>query len=586
MTVCVLEAGGDPGHPQPKVELPEQYEVPAFHPLASENKAMAWDFFVNHYADPTQSARDPKLRKGGIFYPRAGTFGGCTAHNAMVFIRPHDSDWNNIASQTGDSAWQARRMNRYFRRIEACRHRPFWRWLGRATGFNPTGHGWNGWMPVEIALPKQAFGDAEIRKSVKAAIRTIWRSEGGWLEGLLNTVFWALDPNNHLLVARRLTGMFAVPLSTDRGARHGARERLQDVARRLPHLIHIELDALAARILLDRENRAVGVEYLKGRGLYRVSADAGVEPGERRVVHAAREVILAGGAFNTPQLLMLSGIGPAAALDQHGIDVRIDLPGVGRNLQDRYEVGIVNRMARPWQCLEGAKFSEGDPLYREWEECHSGMYTSNGAAIACIRRSRGRGPELDPDLFFMALLTRFSGYFPGYSEEIRRSLDHLTWTVLKAHTVNNAGIVTLRSADPRDPPLVDFHYFGEGDDAQNQDLRAMVDGIRFVRKITDRMRREHLIGAEELPGSHLQTDAELQDFVRDNAWGHHASCSCRIGSREENGVVSSDFKVHGAKGLRIVDASVFPRIPGFFIVTAVYMIAEKAADVILKTARS
>ena len=585
MTVCVLEAGGDTRFSPAEDELPEQYEVPAFHPFASENKAMTWDFFVDHYADPAQSRRDPKLREGGIFYPRAGTLGGCTAHNAMIFIRPQDSDWNEIAALTRDQTWRAPKMNRYFRRIEACRYQPIWRWLARTTGFNPTGHGWSGWLPVEVALPKQALGDDEIREAVEVAARVIWRGEGGWLEGLLNTVFSALDPNNYLLVRRRLAGMFAVPLSTDRGVRHGTRERLRDVAWRCPDHLHIELDALATRVLLDDDNRATGVEYLKGRALYGVSAEASREPGERRVVHAAREVILAGGTFNTPQLLMLSGIGPAAALDRHGIDVRVDLPGVGRNLQDRYEVGIVNRVKRPWRSLAGATFSKGDRLYREWEETRSGMYTSNGAAIACTRRSAERGRKLDPDLFFMALLTKFQGYFPGYSDEIRRSRDHLTWAVLKAHTVNRAGTVTLRSADPCDPPHVDFHYFEEGDDTEGKDLRAVADGIRFVRKITERLRQAKLIGEEALPGGRLTTDQGLAGFARDNAWGHHASCSCAIGPRESGGVLSSDFKVYNTEALRVVDASVFPRIPGFFIVSAVYMIGEKAADVILEAAR-
>ena len=198
MTVCVLEAGGDPNAPTAAEGLPEQYAVPAFHPFASENNSMAWKFFVNHYGDPAQAKLDPKLWEGGIFYPRAGTLGGCTAHNAMVFVRPHDSDWDKIATLTRDQSWRARNMNRYFRRLKACRHRPFWRWLANTTGFNPTGHGWKGWLPVEVAMPRETFGDAEIRNCIKAEAQAIWRSEGGWFEGLLNTLFWALDPNNHL----------------------------------------------------------------------------------------------------------------------------------------------------------------------------------------------------------------------------------------------------------------------------------------------------------------------------------------------------------------------------------------------------
>ncbi len=191
-----------------------------------------------------------------------------------------------------------------------------------------------------------------------------------------------------------------------------------------------------------------------------------------------------------------------------------------------------------------------------------------------------------PDLFCMALLAKFAGYFPGYSRVIAEQHDYLTWAVLKAHTNNRAGEVTLRSADPRDTPLVNFRYFEEGSDAGGDDLRAVVAALRFVRKMTRELKRRGLIRQEELPGEAVQTDEQLADYVRDNAWGHHASCSCAIGAREANGVLDSRLRVHGAERLRVVDASVFPRIPGFFIVGAVYMMAEKAADMILEDARA
>src|SRR5262249_13368373 len=176
-------------------------------------------------------------------------------------------------------------------------------------------------------------------------------------------------------------------------------------------------------------------------------------------------------------------------------------------------------------------------------------------------------------------------YVPGYSKLIARRHDVLTWAILKAHTENRAGSVTLRSADPRDMPIVKFRYFEEGSDIAGDDLRAVVAGIRFVRRITRPLIDAGLIVEEEAPGAHLQSDEELADYVRDRAWGHHASCSCPIGLRDEGGVVDSAFRVHGTEGLRVVDASVFPRIPGYFIASAVYMVAEKAADVILAEAR-
>jgi choline dehydrogenase-like flavoprotein len=278
---------------------------------------------------------------------------------------------------------------------------------------------------------------------------------------------------------------------------------------------------------------------------------------------------------------MLSGIGPVEELEKHAIPVVSALDGVGRNLQDRYEVAVVHRMARPWASLKGAKFERGDRIYKEWDR-GDGMYISNGAALAFSQRSTPRQP--DPDLFCMALLTRFTGYYPGYSDAIRKHLDYLTFAVLKAHTVNRAGRVTLRSSDPRMRPEINFHYFNEGGDQAGQDLAAVIEGIRAVRKITAPMRRRGWIRDEEWPGESVQSDEDLAAHVRAAAWGHHASCSCAIGPEADGGVLSSDFKVHGVRGLRVADASVFPRIPGFFIASAVYMIAEKAAEVILKEA--
>jgi choline dehydrogenase-like flavoprotein len=281
---------------------------------------------------------------------------------------------------------------------------------------------------------------------------------------------------------------------------------------------------------------------------------------------------------------MLSGIGPRAELERHGIAVRIDLPGVGRNLQDRYEVSVVNRMAFDhWGVLAGARFAPDDPLYREWAAQRTGMYATNGAAMTMIRKS-GSHRRL-PDIYLMALLGLFKGYFPGYASLLPQGLNYLSWTILKAHTANRAGTVTLRSADPRDMPEINFRYFEEGDDSAGDDLRAVVDAIKFVRTMTLPLKQRGLIAEEELPGEAAQTDDSLASFVRHQAWGHHASCTCAIGARAENGVLSSDLCVHGASGLRVVDASVFPRIPGFFIASAIYMVAEKAADSILADAQ-
>ena len=135
----------------------------------------------------------------------------------------------------------------------------------------------------------------------------------------------------------------------------------------------------------------------------------------------------------------------------------------------------------------------------------------------------------------------------------------------------------LLSSDTRDTPEINFRYFEQGGE---EDRDATLDGIRFVRKLTAKLQQKNSI-IEEVPGENVESDEDLKKFVRRNAWGHHASCTCAIGPRESGGVLGSDFRVHGVENLRIVDASVFPRIPGTFIASAIYIIAEKAAEVIL-----
>jgi choline dehydrogenase len=583
--VVLLEAGGDPrelsgGDPvQPDVNrLPIDYDIPAFNAFASENPAMKWDFYVRHYEDEGAQRLDSKYLpdSGGVLYPRAGTLGGCTAHNAMILVYPHNMDWDYIAGLTGDESWRAERMRTYFERLERCRHRPLY-WLLAKLGINPTRHGWDGWLPTEWKLPLSVLDNVKLERIILEQGRKAFEEDGHQVERVLWFLKSGLDPNDWRLVRKNSSGIRYLPLTTGRFARKGTRERVLEVAKRFPDRLKIVLNALATRVLFDDQKRAIAVEYLPGARLYRASGNPNPQPVQPVSIHASREVILAGGAFNTPQLLMLSGVGPSDELKKHGIPVLYHSPGVGRNLQDRYEIAVVNKMKFPmWDAYKGAHFTTDDPQYEDWKSRRDGIYATNGSVLTLFRRSPVACEV--PDLFCMSLLTSFSGYYPSYSRAIAEKLNYLSWIVLKAHTRNRTGEVTLRSNDPRDTPLINFNYFREGGD---EDLTAVVDGIRFVRKLCEELRNHGTIAEEELPGSKLTSDKDLKEYVRANAWGHHASCTCAIGPVEQGGVLDSSFRVHGTKGLRVVDASVFPRIPGFFIVSAVYMIGEKAAETIL-----
>ena len=176
-----------------------------------------------------------------------------------------------------------------------------------------------------------------------------------------------LDPNDWCTVRHNAFGVRYLPLTTSNHSRRGTRERVLDASEKYP--LKIELNALATRVLFAGD-RAIGVEYLSGERLYRAHSQPNTGEGQLRRIYASREVILAGGAFNTPQLLMLSGIGPREELERHGIEVRVDLPGVGRNLQDRYEISVVNRMNfDEWHIFKNAKFDTTDPQFADWKRC-------------------------------------------------------------------------------------------------------------------------------------------------------------------------------------------------------------------------
>jgi len=595
--VLLIEAGGDPrktvgSTPQtPGVNsLPDDYDVPAFHPLSAENDGIRWDFFVRHYEDQARQEKDPKYRStfegkrvDGVLYPRAGTLGGCTAHNAMILIYPHNADWNQLADATGDASWRAENMRSYFERLERCEHRPDERATSRP-GHNPSRHGWSGWLRTESATPLAVFRDKDFRKMLLDTAKTALRSPEVAVtdEDRQARLDSQLDPNDWRVVTEDTIGLRYTPLTTKDHRRVGTRERVLEVADRLPNQLKIQMHALVTRVLLDGEKRAIGVEYQSGERLYGAHPRQNTAAGKTKQVFAAREVILAGGAFNTPQVLMLSGIGPRANIEKQGLTCVEELPGVGRNLQDRYEVAVVNRMKFPaWKVLEGATFTRADPQYKDWADHKSGVYDTNGTVLSVVARS---GPAaFSPDLFLYSVIGRFEGYFPGYSSLLAQNPNCLTWIVLKAHTNNTGGEVTLASKDPRVPPSINFHYFDEGTDARKQDLKAVAAGVALARKLAAGLKKEGMIEKEETPGDDV-TDDKLLEFIRNQAWGHHASGTCRIGRREDGGVLSTNFEVHGIKGLRVVDASVFPRIPGFFLASAVFMIGEKAAEVITATA--
>ncbi|HSL04875.1 MAG TPA: GMC oxidoreductase [Nitrospiraceae bacterium] len=603
--VLLLEAGGE--------EENANYSVPAFHPLSTEDQDLRWDYYVRHYANEDRQNNDSKRDKEGkgIWYPRAGTLGGCTAHNAMITIYPHETDWDRIAQLTGDDSWSSERMRKYFQEVERCHY------CSRTLNFVTGGrHGFQGWLSVERPTPetfeKVIKNDPQLERILTAvALSTLEDLPGSTLDAIVHRAIPKLfsaalkeDINHMDSIKYRPEGLYLIPLATHGGRRAGVRDRIREVQKNCPHRLNVKTNVLVTKILLERfttskgeQFKAIGVECCEGAHLYRADPKTGPATPAPKEFRAKREVILSAGAFNTPQLLMLSGIGPRAELERHGIPLHIERQGVGKNLQDRYEVGIVYKMKENFSTLAQAKFEadeQNDPVYREWkyatpEERKQGkgfLYSSNGVVIAVLKRSSiAKSAKQDPDLFIFGLPSDFRGYEQGYSKNITVK-DHFTWLVLKAHTHNTGGEVTLRSNDPRDTPNINFKYLEEGNDPNKgkEDLDAMVEAVAFIRTIMNRLVEGGQ--AEEIwPGLSVSDNA-LRKWIMNEAWGHHASCSCKTGADgDASAVLDSNFRVRGTTNLRVVDASVFPYIPGFFIVTPIYMIAEKASEVILADAK-
>jgi choline dehydrogenase len=570
--VLLLEAGQDAGGKT-------TYQVPVMHPQATEDPDLAWWYFVDHYGDPARQARDSKLTPEGILYPRGGTLGGSTAVNAMITVLPKRSDWDAIAELTGDAAWSADSMSPYYQRVTE----------------------WLGVQQPDAGLARRDFRLLGILLAgVKEFVDT---REGGSdfnpfdLFSNSKQLLSLLTRNiNDALIAGDTEGVFTFPLATRDRARNGARERiLATVAEGFP--LTVKTRALVTRVVFadqpdaSGQPRAIGVEYLDAGRLYRADMiGTDQEPPAPTRVTAQREVILSAGAFNTPQLLKLSGIGPRDELESHGIPVRVESPGVGTNLQDRYEVGVVFDVGNDFQLTQDCTFGDDastDPCLAEWMR-QAGPYGSNGSVASILMRSSDDKPEADLHIFGIPGV--FKGYKPGYAAEGLATRHHFTWVILKGHTENRGGTVKLRSADPRDRPDINFHYFDDGDVDQGQDtndLTAVVNAIEFVRRMGEKTSGIPFFGdfEEVWPGPSASSREQLGQWVKDEAWGHHASCSAPIGADgDPMAVLDSRFRVRGTSGLRVVDASVFPRIPGTFIVVPIYMVSERAADVLLEDA--
>lgn len=639
-TVLVLEMGPEKPDRPPGAAV-DTTEVPLLHPASTEDPRHSLRFFVKHFDHDPDRSRDwkkhpmpgdpPPTRRDeeGIFYPRAQGVGGCTIHNAMITICGPPEDYDEIAEATGDESWRGERMRTYFQRVERCHYaRPslwarFLSYLGFGTGWEDSRHGFRGWLDVTLASLLFVKRDRRLLRVVLGGVAGAARSGAERLGDLIHAalrgrLFPGLDPNHWETLRRSPEGVSRIPVAiTPHGKRSSARERLLGLrAPGSPHRERLLLRTgfcVTGVILEDDpacgpEPRATGVRCLHREHAYEADPNAReteAYPSESEEVrlHCRREVLLCGGTFNTPQLLMLSGIGPPGHLQEKGVEPRVELPGVGLNLQDRYEVPIIATVTDRFRSLDGLNLSIPDPdsQLRRWIEYprasayRRGIYSTNGGLVGLFVRSRQEPDANQPDLFIFALAGYFGGYFVGYSRpevQLRRrpSGDEmysrtLTWLILKARTRNRDGYVRLQCSNPLRRPEINFNSFRMADDGRpDPDLEAIHEGVEVVDEILGIGERKGTIKQEARPDRYPGLESfggDVREWIRHTSWGHHACGTCRIGADDdEMAVLDSRFRVRKVSGLRVVDASVFPRIPGFFIVANVYTIAEKAADAI------
>jgi choline dehydrogenase len=486
-------------------------DMPMAFPKYVVRRDLNWNF---------ESEPEPYLHGRRIEVPRGKGLGGSTMINGMVYARGHRRDYDDWA-QRGLAGWAYADVLPYFRKSEKS-------WLG-----DNSYHGASG--ELEIAVPESNMLYEEIRAASIAA------------------GYPATDDYH----GRQTEGFQRSEMTVVRGRRaSAARVFLKPVMSR--GNLKVETRALAGRIRIEA-GRAVGIDYIQG--------------GQELTAMATREVILAGGVYGSPQLLMLSGLGPADHLQSVGIKPLADLPGVGRNLVEHPFI-FVGWSVRPGVFRSELRVDHATAWVLKWALLGKGLFATNGAAGNLFIRTDLR---LDrPDMQFTCMAGEVSArelWFPL----IGKRPPHTLGVGVSMIKQDSRGEVRLRSANARDAPHILFNLFKE-----RSDMDRAIRGLKAIRDIYGREPLRSLIADEILPGAKVASDADLEQFVRGTgAITQHAVGTCKMGIESDtNAVVDAALKVRGVDALRVIDASVMPDVPGGNTNAPTIMIAEKGADMI------
>lgn len=503
--VLLLEYGG--GDNSIFIRMPTALSIPM------NTERFAWQF----YTEP-----EPGLDGRRLHCPRGKVLGGSSSINGMVYVRGHAHDFDEWAAH-GAAGWDYRHCLPYFKRADD--------WRGGGGG-EQTGDAYrNRGGPLTVTL-----GNAMKNPLYRAFIAA--GAEAGYMT--------TDDYNAHLQ-----EGFGPMQMTVKGGERwSAARAYLRPAMRRAN--LEVRARALSRRVLLDGK-RAVGVEYERGGKVMRA--------------HARREVILCAGVMGSPQLLQLSGIGPATVLKDAGVEVAHDLPGVGENLQDHLEFYFQFRCNKPLTLNAHLTWWRKALIGARWLAFKSGLGATNHFESCAFIRSRRGLAAPDIQYHFLPGAMRYDGRaaFDGHGFQV-----HVGY-----NKPASRGRVWLASPKPLDAPRIVFNYLTEA-----VDIEAFRQCVRLTRDIMAQPAMSAYRGAEIQPGEAVQSDADIDAFVREvSESAYHPACTCRMGD-DARAVVDADTRVRGIDALRVVDASIFPTIPNGNLNAPTIMLAERAADLI------
>ena len=491
-----------------------------------------WDVFIHMPAALTypigwswydwKYESEPELFMGErrIYHARGKVLGGSSSINGMIFQRGNPLDYERWAADPGMDTWDYAHCLPYFRRMESC--------LAANPDDRYRGH--SGPLVLERGPARSPLFGAFFEAVQEAGYQLTDDVNGYRQEG-----FAPFDRNIHR--GRRLSA---------------ARAYLHPISSR-PNL-EVRTRAFVERIQFEG-TRAVGVTYRRGRG-------------PLRTVRAG-EVILCGGAINSPQTLQLSGIGNADELRALGVDVVADVPGVGEHLQDHLEVYVQHACTQPVSVAPGLKNWRKPFIGAEWLFFRSGLGATNHFEAGGFVRSNDEVAYPNLMFHFLPVAIRYDGSAPagGHGYQV-----HIGPMYSDAR-----GSVKIVGTDPRTHPALRFNYL-----STDQDRREWVEAIHVARSILSQPAFKPFDGGELSPGPDVATDAQILEWVaRDAETALHPSCTARMGTDERSALDPLTMRVHGVDGLRVVDASAMPYVTNGNIYAPVMMLAEKAADLIL-----